>query len=119
MESVSLEFRATPLEAEQLSQWSIAQLETGHHRVTVRRTADGVRNCAGLHADLLRTAHSLTLRVRESAPEGGEGPAGEPCGYTAVVDAIPAGQYVFRVVHSGFGGGTGAQEVMNQPLVIQ
>lgn len=118
MESVSLDFRATPLQAEQLSEWSVARLESGYHRVTVRRAVEVERSCDDLEAELLRTAADLTLRVRESA-EGAGGAAATACGYTAVIDEIPSGQYTFRVVHSGFSSAPGAREVMSQPLLIR
>ena len=118
MDSVSLDFRATPLESDQRTEWSVARLESGHHRVTLRRAVEVASNCDDLDADLLRTAGNLMLRVRESAEPSGP-TARTPCGYTAVIDEIPSGRYSLRVVHTGFGGASGAREVMNQPLVIR
>ncbi len=117
MESVSLDFQATPLESEQRTEWSVVRLESGQHRVTYRRAVEVASDCDGLDAELLRTADNLMLRVRESADSGSRG-AGIPCGYTAVIDEIPSGRYTFRVVHSGFGGAPGAREMMKQRLFI-
>lgn len=115
LDSVSLDFRAEPLGAEELSEWSVARLESGDHRVTVRHAAEAARSCEDLEAELLRTGRDLTLRIRDSARGGSKG---QPCGYTAVMDRIPSGRYSLRVVHSGSTRRPGAPVMMDQPLYI-
>ncbi|HEX2190918.1 MAG TPA: hypothetical protein VHG51_18565 [Longimicrobiaceae bacterium] len=118
IDTAALDFRAEPLGAEEVNEWSVARLESGDHRVTVRRAADAARRCEDLEAELLHAAGSLTLRVSDSARGGGEGGA-QPCGYTAVLDRIPSGQYTLRVVHSDRAGRSGAHVVLNQTLHIR
>ena len=118
MDAVSLDFRADPLRSEDLSEWSVVRLESGHHRVIVRRAADASGSCDDLRADLLRTGHELTLRVSDSARGGIEGKA-QPCGYTAVINQIPSGRYRLRIVHSGPTSRSGAPVVMDHPLHIR
>lgn len=115
LDSVSLDFRAEPLGVEELREWSVARLESGDHRVTVRHAAEAASRCEDLEAELLRTGHDLTLRIRDSA--GGYG-NGQSCGYTAVMDRIPSGRYSLRVVHSGPTRRPGARVMMDQPLHI-
>ena len=118
MDAVSLAFHVDPLRSEDLSEWSVARLESGHHRVTIRRAADASGNCDALRADLLRTGHALTLRVSESA-NGAAQRESRPCGYTAVIDQIPSGQYRLRIIHSGLTSRSGAPVVMDHPLHIR
>lgn len=115
LDSVSLDFRAEPLGTEELSEWSVARLESGDHRVTVRHTAEAARSCGDLEAELLRMGQDLTLRIRDSVRGGGNG---QPCGYTAVMDRIPSGRYLLRIVHSGSTRRPGAPPMMDQPLHI-
>lgn len=115
LDSVSLDFRAAPLGAEELSEWSVAGLESGDHRVTVRHAAQAARSCEDLEAELMRMSHDLTLRIRDSGEGGGDG---QPCGYTAVIHHLPSGRYTLRVVHSGSTRRPGAPVMVNQPLHI-
>lgn len=118
LDAVSLDFRAERLRVEELNEWSVARLQGGHHRVTVRQATDASGNCDGLRADLLRTAHALTLRVSDRGMAGAEREP-EPCGYTAVIDHIPSGRYRLRVIHSGAPSRSGARVVMDHPLHIR
>lgn len=118
MESVSLDFRAEPIEAESVREWSVSQIEPGYHRVRVRRSVEAVGDCQQLDADLLRTGRDLTLRVRDSGV-GAEDASPTSCGYTAVIDGVPPGQYTLRVVHSGMTSHSGARVILEQPLRIR
>ena len=118
MDAVSLDFRADSLRSEDLSEWSVARLESGHHRVVVRQAADASGSCEDLRADLLRTGHTLTLRVSDAA-EGRAERQPRSCVYTAVIEQIPVGRYRLRIVHSGLTSRSGALVVMDHPLHIR
>lgn len=118
MESVSLDFRVEPIEAESVREWSVSQIGPGYHRVRVRRSVEAGGDCQQLDAALLRNIRDLTLRVRDSV-ESGKDSRLTSCAYTAVIDGVPPGQYTLRVVHSGLTSHSGAPVVLEQPLRIQ
>lgn len=118
MESVSLDFRADPIEAESVREWSVSQIEPGYHRVRVRRMVEAAGDCQQLDAALLRTGRDLTLRVRASGVSGKDSTL-TSCGYTAVIDRVPSGHYTLRVVHSGLTSRSGPRVVLEQPLRIR
>lgn len=116
MDSIDLDFRAEPLEQEEVREWSVARTVSGDHRVTLRRVLQAA-SCQGLRAELVHTTGDLTLRVRDEAP--GKGAGLLPCGYTAVLDGIPSGRYTLQVVHTTPGRRPASRVVMRQPLDIR
>ena len=118
LDSVTLDFVAEPVEAEELREWSVAHVEDGFHQVTVRRAVRVPGPCESLQAELFPRGTEFTLRVRRPAGAQNVGREGV-CGYTAVMHGVPTGHYTLRVVHTQVEHGRASEVVMHHPLRVR
>lgn len=93
------------LEARQISREAargdaVSAVESGPHRIRVRRTIRLPDSCRRLSGDVQGTGADLTLQV-VAEPDGRRCPRAEAyLAYVALVDDLPPGRYDLRVVHA-------------------
>lgn len=117
-DTARITIEAHPLSSDEARAESTAALESGHHRITVRRLIPVPDRCRTLVGDLVQSAGRLTLRVLAH-------PTGEPCprdqaylAYTAVIDGLRPGRYDLRVVHGYSEERIPSRVVLEHPILV-
>lgn len=114
-----VEVEAHPLTEDEARGHSTAAVESGHHRIRVRRTIAVPDTCRTLSGAVVRTGSTLSLRiVADRSPGVHCAPADSYLGYTATIEGLRAGRYNLRVIHTYTSGRRAAELVLEHPIVV-
>jgi hypothetical protein len=118
VDSAEVTIDAHPLSPAEAREESAAALESGYHRITVRRLIPVPDRCRTLAGDLVQAAGTLTLRVMAH-------PTTPTCArdetylaYTALIDGLRPGRYNLRVIHGYSEERIPARMVLEHPILV-